>query len=345
MRPISCSWSVASRFMNKLERVLAALRGEATDRPPYGFWTHLPGIDLDPEQLASATAAFCRRYDQDFVKSMPNGLYCVEDWGAVCDYREIERGGIAKVVEPAVRSPADWAALAPVDVHRGSFGRELDHLRRLVALVRPVPVLATVFSPLTIAAKLSNGAHREHLATDPQRLHRGLETVTEVTCAFARAAIEAGCAGVFFAVQDATMAMLDESAYRSFGEPYDRRVLAAAKSAGAWFDVLHMHGENVMFELLSAYDVAALNWHIGETPPSIAAYRASGGDRPILGGLQRGHLTRSDMPAIRADIDLALAQTGGRGLLLAPACVIRHPVDEATLLETAATIKGGARAG
>ena len=26
-----------------------------------------------------------------FVKSMPNGLYCVEDWGAECDYGEIEK--------------------------------------------------------------------------------------------------------------------------------------------------------------------------------------------------------------------------------------------------------------
>jgi uroporphyrinogen decarboxylase len=119
--------------MTKLERVRAALRGETPDRPPYGFWTHLPGIDLDPQRLAQATAAFCARYDLDFVKSMPNGLYCVEDWGAVCDYSEIERGGVAKVVSPAIRSTADWATLQHVDIRLGSFGRELTHLRRPVS--------------------------------------------------------------------------------------------------------------------------------------------------------------------------------------------------------------------
>ena len=326
--------------MTKLERVQTALRGDAPDRPPYGFWTHLPGIDLDPDRLAQATAAFCTRYDLDFVKSMPNGLYCVEDWGAVCDYSEIERGGVAKVVTPAIRSASDWANLQHVDVRMGSFARELRHLRLLLELLGPdIPVLATVFSPLTIAAKLSNGAHRGHLASDADSVRQGLATITDVTSAFAQATIEMGCAGVFFAVQEATHATLDEETYRTFGEPYDRRVLAAAKAAGGWFNVLHMHGEDVMFELLQAYDVAALNWHIGETPPTIAEYRAAGGNRPILGGLQRGHITRLDDAAVRGDIERTMAQTAGRGILIAPACVIRYPVDDATLLGAARLIK------
>jgi uroporphyrinogen decarboxylase len=326
--------------MDKLDRVRAALAGEAPDRPPYGFWTHLPGIDLDPGRLAHASADFFRRYDVDFAKSMPNGFYCVEDWGTVADYSEIERGGVAKVAVPGVRSAAGWRSLARVGVRRGAYGRELDHLRKLVALLGPgVPVLATVFSPLTVAAKLADGAHRAHLLEDPDGFRTGIDTIAEVTGAFARAAIEAGCAGVFLAAQDAVAGEASEAAYRAFGEPGDRRVLAAARAAGSWLDVVHMHGENVLFDILSGYDVAALNWHIGETPPSIAAYRASGGRRPIVGGLQRAHITRRDRAAIGADIESAMRETQGRGLLLSPACVIRHPVDEDTLLHTAAAIK------
>ncbi|MDB5921776.1 MAG: hypothetical protein JWN13_712 [Betaproteobacteria bacterium] len=326
--------------MKKIERVRAALRGERVDRPPYGFWTHLPGIDLDPLRLAEATALFCVRYDLDFVKSMPNGLYCVEDWGCICDYGDIERGGIAKVVQAAVNVLGDWDRLQHVDVTRGAFGRELEHLASLVERVgAAVPVLATVFSPLTIAGKLSNGLSRTHLDRDPDSVRRGLEVITDVTCAFARAALERGCAGVFLAVQEATLDAYDEAGYRRFGVPYDRRVLEATKAAGAWFDVVHMHGEDVLFDVVKDYDVAALNWHIGETPPSIARYREGGGKRPILGGLQRGYMTRGDRKGIAADIELAMAQTGRHGLLLAPACVIRHPVDPETLLWTADRIK------
>lgn len=326
--------------MKKIDRVRAALAGAALERPPYGFWTHMPGIDLDPQRLAAATAAFAARYDLDFVKSMSNGLYCVEDWGCICDYSEIERGGVARVVTAAINAGDDWAKLADVDVEAGAFGRELEHFGRLVQLAGPdVPVLATVFSPLTIAAKLSNGLHRDHLVQAPDDILRGLDTITRVTCHFAQAALARGCAGIFFAIQEASHDVLDETAYRRFGEPGDRRVLAAAKAAGGWFNVVHMHGDDVMFDLLKDYDADALNWHIGETPPTIRDYRAAAGTRAIVGGLQRGHITQRDCAAVRADIGRAMAESGGRGILLAPACVIRHPIDDETLRHTADFIR------
>lgn len=332
--------------MDQLERVAAALRGKATDRPPYSLWTHLPGIDLDPERLAEETAAFCARYKLDFVKAMPNGLYAVEDWGCECDFGEVERGGIARVLRPAVRAAADWPALGRLDVARGAYGRELSHLARLVARVGPrVPVLATVFSPLTVAAKLSNGGYRAHLATEPEKVAQGLECITEVTCAFVREAMARGCAGVFLAVQEASPRLLDEATYRAHGEPHDRRVLEAARVAGGWFNVVHMHGEEVLFDLLERYEAAALNWHIGEALPSIREYRARGGARAVLGGLQRAHVTRRDRAALERDIARAMAESGGRGILLAPGCVIRHPIDEATLAWLAEMIRALAKSG
>ena len=327
-------------FVNKIERVQAALRCEAVDRPPYSFWTHLPGIDLEPERLAQESAAFAARYDLDFVKSMPNGLYAVEDWGCVCDYGDIERGGVARVVDPAVKSPMDWTRLERLDVTRNAYGRELQHLSQLVQRAGSgVPVLATAFSPLTVANKLSNGLSVEHAKHNPRAFHDGLEIVTEVTGAFVVAAIERGCAGVFFATQDATRSAWSEDDYREFGERYDARVLHAAASAGGWFNVVHMHGDAILFDVLKDYAVSALNWHIGETPPAIAQYRNNGGTKPIVGGLQRGHITQRDRSGIEADIARATEETAGRGLLLAPACVIRHPVDDATLRWTAERIK------
>ncbi len=329
--------------MTKLERVRAALRCDAVDRPPYSFWTHLPGIDLDPQRLAEETAAFADRYDLDFIKSMPNGLYCVEDWGCVCDYGDIARGGVAKVVVPAVASPSDWNALADLDVRQGAFGRELDHLASLVRRAGAgVPVLATAFSPLTIAGKLSNGLSREHAAFHRDALLRALEVITEVTCKFVRGAIELGCAGVFLALQEATRSAYDEADYRALGEPYDRRVLEAAEAAGGWFNAVHIHGEDILFDVLKDYNVTALNWHIGETQPTISGYRAGGGRKPILGGLQRSYITQRNRNGIHSDIERSISESGGRGILLAPGCVIRHPVDDATLRETAEFIKSRA---
>ncbi|MEQ1773474.1 MAG: uroporphyrinogen decarboxylase family protein [Burkholderiales bacterium] len=327
--------------MNKTERIKAALRGESPDRPPYGFWTHRPDIDLDPDRLAEETAAFCARLDLDFVKSMPNGFYCVEDWGCELDFSEVALGGVAKVVRPAISALGDWGTLAALNPARGALGRELRHLSQLVLRVgADVPVLATVFSPLTIASKLSNGAHRTHLASNPEAVMPGLEIITHATCEFVRAALGCGCAGIFFATQDATHQAFDEAAYRRYAEPYDRRVLQAARNAGGWFNVVHMHGDDVMFDLLKQYPVDALNWHIGETPPSIGTYRNNGGNLPILGGLQRGHITSRNLLAIYRDVEQTIAQTQGHGIIIAPACVIRHPVDETVLQEITAKIKG-----
>lgn len=326
--------------MNKTERVQAALRGEALDRPPFSFWTHLPGVDLDWQRIADESAAFQRRFDLDFVKSMPNGFYCVEDWGAQLDFSGIAAGGVGQVTVSPIGSIDDWARLARLSVLEGAYGRELKHLERLRTLVDDdVPILATVFSPLTIAGKLSKDLHRKHLRESPEAVIAGLDRIAEVTCAFVREAMARGCAGMFFALQEAAHAAFSPEEYARWGEPHDRAVMAAAKDSGGWFNVLHMHGDDVLFDQLANYDITALNWHIGETPPAIADYRRSGGMRPIVGGLQRSNLTKRDRNAVLADLKRSIDETAGRGILISPACVIRHPVDEAMLSWTADTVR------
>lgn len=316
--------------MNKLDRVQAALNGEAVDRPPYAFWTHFPGIDLDPDALARETIAFACELDLDFVKTMPNGQFCTEDWGAVSDFSEVAKGGVAKVVKAAVNAPEDWPAIRRLDARQGAFGRELKQIAKVCTELGPdVPVLATVFSPLTIAQKLAGTAYRSHLQTHPALVQAALSAISATMAAFIREALNVGCAGVFFATQESSTKCVSTETYLEFGKPYDLEVLDAA--SGGWFNVIHMHGDDVMFDVLKNYPVTALNWHIGETPPLLADYAATSGRKPVVGGLRRMALTDGDMNMTRADIADAMTATGGRGLLLGPACVIRHPVDHAVL--------------
>jgi len=322
--------------MRAVDRIRATLEGRDVDRPAYSFWTHFPEIDLDPPAIAAATVDFARPLGLDFVKAMPNGLYCVEDWGVVPDFSAIAAGGVAKVTQAAVVTPEDWQRITRRDPTQSALGRELDHLRRLVAAFgSDVPVLATTFSPLTIAKKLGEDAFRAHVASHPERVREALGEIAATVAAFAQRAIALGCAGVFFAVQDATAATGAER-YRELGVPFDAAALAGA--AQGWFNVLHMHGDDILFDLLADYPVAALNWHVGETPPTIAAYRASGGSKPVVGGLRRMPITAGDRAAVRADIAAAV---DCRGVILAPGCVIRHPVDRALLAEIAGTIAKG----
>ena len=86
-------------MMTKKERIQAAIAGEKPDKLPYSFWTHLPGIDLNPELLAEKTYEFYKKYDIDFIKTMNNGMYAIEDFGCEIDYSDIAKGGEAKVTK------------------------------------------------------------------------------------------------------------------------------------------------------------------------------------------------------------------------------------------------------
>ena len=141
--------------MTKRERVHAALHRQPVDRPPVAFWQHVPHLDHTARGLADAMLAWQRRWDLDLVKIMSSGVYCVEDWGCKVAYQGSPNG--AKIcTEHAVKQTADWARLKPLDPGRGALGRELEALRLILSgRSDDVPVLHTVFAPLTIARKLA----------------------------------------------------------------------------------------------------------------------------------------------------------------------------------------------
>ena len=72
---------------------------------------------------------------------------------------------------------------------------------------------------------------------------------TERTVGFIQAAKATGLAGIYYAVQMANYGDLSEAEYREFGEPYDRRILAAAGDLP--FNLVHLHGADVMFDLVA----------------------------------------------------------------------------------------------
>ncbi len=188
--------------MEKIERIKSILRGEDQEKLAYSFWTHFPLIDLDAKNLAETTYRFYKELDLDFVKSMPNGMFSIQDWGCECDFSQIPQGGVARVTKAAVEAPEDYVRLEELDVEKGSMGRKLASLHLLLQLMKEeAPVVATVFSPTTTAYKLSRGRLIEHLHAAPEKVKPALDIITEVTCRFARKAVELGCAGIFLATQ------------------------------------------------------------------------------------------------------------------------------------------------
>lgn len=317
--------------MNKKERIRAAVMGEKPDCLPYSFWSHLPEVDLDPVLLAEKTYQFYRTYDVDFIKTMNNGMYAIEDFGCKIDFTDVKNGGVAKVVSTPIECAADWEKISVCPINQGSLARELTSLKLLLAKVRQenVPVLFTVFSPITIADKLSGKRLLAHIKEGHgAAVHKALRAITETTANLAREAIRLGADGIFFASQLSTYDAIAPSDYTEYGKPYDLMVLESA--TGGWFNTLHAHGNNIMLEALRDYPVAVFNWHAWETLPSLNEARALIG-KCLMGGLQRMDITNKKKNEVQHQIFECIQMLGGRNHILTPGCVIRHPLDNEML--------------
>jgi len=306
--------------MTKRERLEAAIHGEPVDRPPVALWRHFPGDDQDPAELAASTVAFQRQYDFDFIKVTPASSFCVRDWG-VEDYWQGNEEGTREYSHQPILAPKDWYTLKRLDPTTGALGAQL----RCLELIREavgdeVPFIQTIFNPFSQAKNLVGKENLlAHLRQDPGAVRTGLESITVTTLRFIEAARERGIAGIFLAVQHASHALLCEREYEEFGMPFDRRLLDAAD--GLWLNVLHIHGNQVMFDLLSHYPVQVFNWHDRETPPTLREGQAKVRGA-VLGGLRQWDTVMRGTPdQVRHEAEDAIRQTRGQRFILGTGCV------------------------
>lgn len=304
----------------KRERLQAAIRGEVADRLPVALWRHFPVDDQDPHRLAEATLAFQREFDFDLVKVTPASSFCVRDWG-VTDQWEGNPEGTRRYVQRAVVQPEDWPRLPKLTPDSPSLRAQLKCLQEVVAGVGDeAPVLQTVFSPLAQAKNLAGETKLfDHLHQKPEAVLAGLEAITQTTVAFVEAARAAGMAGIFYAIQHASFRFFDPAGYARFGEPFDQRILDVVRGMG--FNLLHLHGESILFDLAGTYPVEIVNWHDRETPPTLG--EARGRVRGALcGGLRRNEtMVLGDAGTVQSEAEEAMRSVGGRGLLLGTGCV------------------------
>jgi uroporphyrinogen decarboxylase len=307
--------------MNKSERLKAAIAGEPVDRVPVALWRHFPVDDTDPETLADSAVSYQREFDFDLIKVTPASSFSVRDWG-VEDAWKGNPEGTKDYVRVVVVEPRDWTKLEPRDPIQGELGAQLRCLEIARRQAAPdVPVLPTVFSPLTQAKHLAGEKLLlEHLRRAPAEVEAGLRTITRSTIAWVEEARKRGIAGLFYAVQHATYGILDREAYRRFGEADDRQILEAA--GGLWLNVLHLHGEALMFDLAETYPVQVVNWHDRQTEPGLVEgkRRVAGA---VCGGLSRWETLVLGTPqVVEAEAQDAIRALGGRGLILGAGCVV-----------------------
>lgn len=308
-----------TKQMSKRERLEATFAGAAVDRPPVALWRHWPVDDLNGNELARATLAFQRTYDFDFIKLTPNSNFCVAGYGATCTWQGNEEG--TYVWGPRViQTPEDWYKLRPLDPNQGLQNEVLIAAKALRAsLGEETPFIETIFNPLSQAKSLAGPLLSAHLRQYPEAVKAGLAVITESILRFIETLQRTGAAGIFLAVQHASYDLLSEAEYQNFGKPLDLQILAAANAC--WFNMVHLHGTHVMFDLVADYPAQVINWHDTETPPTLNE-ALSQTRMALCGGLRQWTtMVRGTPDSVCAEAKTAIQATNGRRFMLGTGCV------------------------
>ena len=302
------------------ERIQAALRGEIIDRPPVALWRHFPVDDQSAEALAEAHLHYQKNYDFDLLKVTPASSFCLKDWG-VEDRWDGDTEGTRRYTKRVVSDARDWESLPALGPSSPHLAQQLDCLRIIRGNLDPdTPLLQTIFSPLSQAKNLAGGdVLLEHMRQHPEAVMKGLETITETTRRFIDAARAAGIDGIFYAVQHAQKQLLRYEEYKFFGLPFDQECTEPAQDL--WCNILHLHGQDVHFELAGDLHFQIVNWHDRESSPSLAeAQKIFPG--VVCGGMRQDTLVYRDAAEVRNEAADALQQTDGKRFLLGTGCVV-----------------------
>jgi len=280
----------------------AAVDGRDVDRVPYVAWHHFhrtppagPDSDMADEELR-----FYDSFKPDLLKVMHD-----------IDYEKI--GDIFE--------PEDWRSIPVLDPDSGNYGLQLQTLRDIRRRLDPnVPMIDTVFSVYHYADKLSNGRLLTHLRRDESAVNVGLAAITESLRRYARATLEAGCEGVYYALSGASAEGASRDEYVTTFKKYDHVVLEGVIAAP--FNILHMHGyDGLYFDVVHDLPANAVCWSDRAGGPTLTeARRIHVGC--VMGGINEKLFDQMTPAQITDQGQTSIAEAGRTYFILSPGCSV-----------------------
>ncbi|MFP4200802.1 MAG: uroporphyrinogen decarboxylase family protein [Bacillota bacterium] len=302
------------------DRVRAALMHERADRIPITAWRHFPGFE-DSEGLARVHLAFQMRYGFDMVVFTPPFGYTAEVWGFDRGEESDEHGRPTRPVRP-FEGMRRWPSLRGEGVSATPFSEVIRAVRLTRRnLAEDVPVILTVYGPLTTALFLRGDEMRRDLRgiisdEDSAEIAPALEVIHRVTSQFLDAALEV-VDGIYYISyftcaehtgdEEIALRALDRD-LRPLVELEDRQKLLA----------LHMHGEDLLFDEVMDYPADIFNWHDRWAKPSLRDARMKT-EAVLMGGINEADtMHRETSAAVSLQVGDAVSQVEGRGIIISP---------------------------
>lgn len=325
----------------KMQRFEKLLSGEKGDRPIVSGWHHFLEKEQTATDLAKATITFAKKYDWDWIKINPRATYLAETFGNIYDFTDY-KWVFPKQSKQAIKKSSDVWNVTEVDVAKSSPLQEQIEAVRLIRDGLPeVPIIQTVFSPLTILMFLTGNSSyvdqtmygseapvdfMELVKTERAGVHRALHAITMTMANYVKELERVGVNGLFYAVTGtAHPELFDEATFNEFSRPYDSIVLQAMKKGKR---ILHTCGSYSQPGRFIDYPIEGISWDTeAEGNPGLDIKL----DKTKVAGVDHRIFEGSDDSLIGEQAKQAIDVMKDQPFLLVPNCAVSVKASEGAL--------------
>lgn len=327
--------------LTKMQRFEQLLSGEKADRPIVSGWHHFLEKEQTATDLAEATIMFAKQYDWDWIKINPRATYLAEAFGNIYDFNDY-RWVFPKQSKQVIQKFSDIWDVTEVDVAKSLA---LQEQIEAVGLIRDglpdVPIIQTVFSPLTILMFLTGNSSYvdqtmygseapvdfiELLKTERAGVHQALHAIALTMANYVKELERVGVNGLFYAVTGtAHPELFDDAIFNEFSRPYDSIVLHVMKKGKR---ILHTCGSYSQPDRFNDYPIEGISWDTeAEGNPGLEIKL----DKTVVAGVDHRIFEGRDDSLIDQQAKQAIDVMENQPFLLVPNCAVSIKATEGAL--------------
>ena len=297
--------------MNKRETILSFLdQSQPQTAIPAGFFIHFDPAYHRGQAAVDKHLEYFRYTGMDFVKIQYEDVF---------------------PHLPQIQRPEDWVKMPLYG--EDFYANQLAIVKGLLqAAQKEALVIMTLYSPLMCAGKVTGrDLLQQHLQTDPEKVKKGMEIITESLMIFVKTCIKLGIDGFYASTQGGEANRFGGTdIFEECVKPYDLALMTEMNRTCV-FNILHVCDYHGGYDDLTTY----LDYpgHVVNCSQEVGSETLSGQqlsqmfDRPFMGGLERkGIIAQGSEAEVVAEVT-AVLQNAPDPFILGADCTLPNDVN------------------
>ena len=320
--------------MSKKELVLRAIRGEAVERIPVGFWLHYVtqeekelGLD-NPAVLEKSIKGhqhYVEEISPDFVKIMSDGFF---RYPSALYSREIT-------------SIQELKDIQPIGEHHPWIEKQIEVVKEIRShFHEEIASFYNIFSPISylkrwFRTETSRGDREvaDLLLENPEQFRAILDVIAgDIAILTQKIIQQGGVDGIYLSTQEIQDERITPALYQTYIEPSNIAILEAANQVGGT-NILHIcgfEGASNDVTIFKDYPAQVVNWATHHEDVSLTQGQELFPGKAVLGGFENGKkslLYQGSKAELQDETRRLLAEAGSKGVLLGADCTVPDDFD------------------